>query len=88
MSVFLPLVLAMTVFMLVAAAVESLVVLGPVGWVLSVLLVLGVLQGLRWCWRVTRAWWASTRAPELPVSAGRDRVPAAPRERHGGSSPG
>lgn len=50
--------------LLLATTVVGLWAAGPLGWLASVLLVLGVAGASRWGLRVTRRWWRSTKAPE------------------------
>ena len=50
--------------LLLATTVVGLWAAGPLGWLASVALVLGVAGACRWGLRTTRRWWQSTKAPE------------------------
>lgn len=73
-TVFLPLVLLAPVMMLIVA-VLSLASHGPLGWLAAAGLLWAVAWSCRWAVRVTRRWWATTKAPEItsPVGRGRPR---------------
>lgn len=70
MTLLAPFVLAGPLLML-ATAVVALSAHGPLGWVASVALVVGVLLGARWAVRAGRRWWAGTKAPVRPPVRGR-----------------
>ena len=52
--------------LLLATAVVALWSHGPLGWLAAVLLVVAVVVACLWGWRVTRRWWAGTKAPVRP----------------------
>ena len=70
MTLLLPFVLVGPLLML-ATAVVALSAHGPVGWVASAALVIGVLLTTRWAVRAVLRWWASTKAPVRAPAPGR-----------------
>jgi hypothetical protein len=65
MSIFSVLALAGPLLLL-ATTVVTLWSYGPLGWLAAVLLVVAVVAACVWAWRVTRRWWAGTKAPVRP----------------------
>ena len=54
--------------LMLTTAVVALSAYGPLGWVASVVLVVGVVLGTRLVVRTVLRWWAGTKAPvRLPV---------------------
>ena len=70
MTLLLPFVLVGPLLML-ATAVVALSAHGPVGWVASAGLVVGVLLVTRWTVRAALRWWAGTKAPVRTPVPGR-----------------
>jgi hypothetical protein len=64
-TLFLPLVLIGPV-MLLAVALLTVGAYGPLGWAADVVLLLALGWTAKRLWRVTAAWWRSTKAPVLP----------------------
>lgn len=70
MSLLLPFVLIGPLLML-ATAVVALSAHGPLGWIASALLVVGVGLATRWAVRAAVRWWAGTKAPVRAPVRGR-----------------
>lgn len=51
--------------LLLAAAVVGLSAYGPLGWLASAALLVAVWRMTSWCVRRVRAWWRTTKAPDL-----------------------
>ena len=58
--------------LLLAAAVVGLSAHGPLGWLASAALLVAVWRATAWCVRRVRAWWRTTKAPDLVVPAARE----------------
>lgn len=51
--------------LLLASAVAGLAEHGPLGWLAALALLAALWVTTGWCLRRTRAWWRSTKAPEI-----------------------